>query len=232
MDTFKNIATGVELPDHKLVFFAAPKVASSSIKRMFYEHRHNRPVPEKNEDGGNFRIHQDFSSTRRFYSIPEGKYDGWTKITLVRDPVERLLSAFANRVVEMKILSEKFIEAKEFEKLGLKMNPPVFHFVRNLDRYRILSRPIWHHTDPFTAFLGHDLDYFDHIFAFNQLAELVDFVSVFTGKKATLPKATNGVKVKSKFEELGIEGRKSLLNYCAGDYALLKDYYKPPSLAS
>lgn len=232
METYKNESTGVELPEHKLVFFAAPKVASSSIKRMFYEHSHGQPHPAKNSEGNRFRIHRDYSPTRRFLSIPEGKYDDWTKITLVRDPVERLLSAYANRVVEMKVLSEKFEDDSAFEKLGVQKNPPIHTFVRNIDKYRILSRPVLHHTDPFTAFLGHDISYFDHVFTFNQLAELVDFVWAFTGKKAVLPKSTNSVKVKTKYEVLGSEGRKSLLNFCAGDYALLKDYYKPPSLTS
>lgn len=230
METYKNKATAVELPEHKLVFFAAPKVASSSIKKMFFELFFDQPFEAINPDGSMYRIHRDFSGSRRFHAVAQGKYDDWTKITLVRDPVERLLSAYSNKVVDVGMLSEKWLDPKAAENLGVKMNPPLYYFVRNLDKYRILSRSIWHHTDPFTCFLGHDLGYFDRVFSFMELPDLVDFVSNHTGKKAILPISTNSAKTKCSFSDLGIEAKKSLLTFCAGDYALLRDYYKPPAL--
>ena len=230
MYKFFSNASAVELPAHRLVFFAAPKVASSSIKKMLFEIHFGKPYRERNPDGSKYKIHADFSRTRRFLEIPQDKYKGWTKITLLRDPVERVISAYANRVIDLKILSHKHVDPELMRTLGLRLDPDISYFMKNIDKYRVLSRPIWHHTNTFTEFLGHDLGYFDHVFKFDELDRLVGFISAHTGMNAVLPASTNHSKTRKSLADMELEARQSLLTYCAGDYALLKAYYAPPTL--
>jgi len=211
MVRFSYNKTAVELPAHKLVFFAVPKVASSSIKKMLFEVVHGVPFQAKNPDGSNFRVHQDFSPTWRFQEIPPNKYEGWTKVTLVRDPVERVLSAYANRVLDLNILSEKWVERDALDRLELSYDPPIDHFLKNITKYRLLSRPIWHHTNPFTAFLGPDLGVFDHVFTFDQLDALVAFFAARTGIALELPPPTNSSKTRLLFSALGRQAQQNLL---------------------
>ena len=230
MYKFKPDRSAVELPAHKLVFFCSPKTASSSVKKMLYEVFHDKPFKDHHPDGSKYMIHKDFSPTPRFLEIPEGKYDGWTKITLVRDPVERIISAYCNRVLDLNIISPKHIEQNQMDKYGLEYQPPMHKFMRNIEKYRMVSRPVWHHTDRLTSFLGHDLGYFDKVFKFGEFDKMVGYISEHTGHEAKLPASTNRSKSKRSFESLGENAKQSLLNYCAGDYALLKSYYSPPSI--
>jgi len=229
MFSVKSDRTAVELPDHKLVFFAAPKVASSSIKKMLYQVQTGEEFPERHPDGSKTRIHGDFSPTVKFLDVGHGKYKKWAKITLVRDPVERIISAYANKVVNLGVLKEKHTAPEVLEKFGLHPAPSLGYFARNIDKYRLVSRSVNHHTAPLTAFLGHDLGYFDVVFKFDQLPMLVDFLSDHTGTEAILPPATNKTKPGETFRDIGVQARKSLLNHCAGDYALLRDFYTPRS---
>lgn len=223
-------ASAVEVPAHKLVFFSSPKVASSTIKKMLYEVHFRKSYSDMNPDGSRYLIHNDFSRTKRFLEIPKGKYEGWTRITLVRDPVEKVISAYANRVAHLKVLSQKQVDPDLLHALKLRPDPEMHFFMRNIDKYRVLSRPIWHHTNAFTEFLGHDLNYFHHVFKFNELDKLVAFISNHTGENAVLPEPTNRTSKKHRYENLGYAARQSLLTYCSGDYALLKGYYAPPAI--
>lgn len=228
INTYQSNGSAVELPEHNIVFFSAPKVASSSIKKMLYEVIFGHRFKVVQPDGSRLKIHGDFSGTKRFLEIPKGKYDSWIKVTIVRDPVERIISAYTNKVFDLSLLTEKHVKREALDRLELSFDPPLDYFLKNLERYRILSRTVMHHTDPFTVFLGHDLSYFDHVFKFNQLKELEAYISDRTGVAAKLPQPTNRSKVKFHFEALDVQAKKCLLNYCSGDYALLKGYYNPP----
>lgn len=81
------------------------------------------------------------------------------RFAIIRDPVDRLLSAFSNRVLGRVVGVE---DSSLSRSLALGADSEIFlaRFIDELEAYRGKSREITHHTDPLVHFLGDDPDFF------------------------------------------------------------------------
>ncbi|MBN9673149.1 sulfotransferase family 2 domain-containing protein [Roseibium aggregatum] len=218
----------VELKNHNIVYFPMPKVACTSLKMLFFQINEGRIFEIYKEDGKLMHIHNAAYGSPSFWDVKHKDYENMIRIALIRDPVARLLSAYSNRVRYHRELSEQRIDLDLAKKLGVGPNPSPDEFFNNLEKYRILSSSIKHHTDPATTFLGPDLTYFQKIYRIEELDKLTRFLSDTVQQDLVLGREqTGGQKV--KFMELERQARKNLTQYCLGDYALMKDYYQIPS---
>ncbi|QDL93440.1 sulfotransferase family protein [Paroceanicella profunda] len=207
---------------HSIVYFPIPKVASSSLKRVFYHANHGKPL---DEDAPGASAHAEASSTR-FHRVDLSAYEGWTKIAVVRDPIRRILSAYTNRVLQRKVLSARHVNPAAAEALGVPLDPGLQKFVFNIDQYRALSAPIRNHTDPSAVFLGPDLGWFDKVYRMEELDALVEYLSGRTGVRLVLPSRMVS-ETKIDFADLPAAVQRGLREYCAADYGYLRDYYAP-----
>jgi hypothetical protein len=143
----------------------------------------------------------------------------------VRDPIERFLSAFANRVVYHRELGEGYLQRLEGELVGLKPNPSLREFISDFARYRAASWHVRHHTDPQIHFIGKQLSYYDRIFAFGELSNIPDALQGAVGARITLPhEQTGGPKISAS--ELSIDERRRISEFYMDDYRLLADFYQ------
>jgi hypothetical protein len=106
-------------------------------------------------------------------------------------PVSRFLSAYSNRVIFHRELSEAQIP-NEFRDYGAIANPDLEYFVEHLDVYRGLSWSIMHHTEPQVVFLGRNPAFYDRLFKFNELGALLDELKQRTGLALELPHEQRG----------------------------------------
>ncbi len=215
----------VEVPDAKLAVFPTPKTASSSLKSMIFKQLNGIDFNKQPKEARKGGIHGAFFPTKSFNSIDFDRYKDYTRITVVRDPISRFLSAYDHRVRQLGELNEDVIDMDLARKLDVPANPGLKVFVRNLDKYRLLSHAVCHHTDPFTRFLGPDLGYYTDVFRFDQLNDAVALIGEKMGAKLEMPHKLKQKKEKSSFESLPPLLQGALLMYCAGDYALMKGYY-------
>ena len=171
-----------------------PKVACTSLKHLFFLLEHGRT----------FENYVDHAGTKRHihnaaYPTLSTSEDDWScaadmhRIVIVRDPVERFVSAYRNRVLFYKELSDANVDSTKREMLGLKPDPTLDEFIDHLELYRTLSTVIKHHTDPQTYFVGHTLDYFHKFYRFEELDILAADLSAKTGQPLSLPHKQMGI---------------------------------------
>ncbi len=221
----------VSLQNPKIAYFPVPKVACTSLKLMFYRLRFGKPFEPYMRNGQEVHIHNhslEFGTTP-ILETDLDRYASHLKIAVVRDPVQRVLSAYTNRVVNLGELRRDRVDGTLLDALGVPEDPDVETFFHEIDAYRIVSPSIRHHVEPATTFLGPDLRYFDRVYRLNELTELKKDLESRVGYDIELPNEQRSQNLVS-WESLKPPERRRVLEFVMGDYALLKDFYAPPSL--
>ena len=131
-----------------------PKCGGTSIKVMI------RKGVEGIIDYQN-KIHSRFP-TRLFMEV-----EADIKFCIVRDPVDRFLSAYLNRIVHYGDVP--FVEFDDF----------VDNFY---EKYYRFDNNIHHHFRPQVDFIGHSSSYYNKIFFFNEMSSVPEFLSEIMGK--------------------------------------------------
>ncbi len=217
----------VENTQYKIAYFPVPKTASTSMKHAFYQLEHGKPFVRVKREGKKAGIHDNYVNTRGFYEKDLSRYADYARVAVIRDPVQRIISAYNHRVVREQELAECNIDMDLANALGVPANPSRMDFLCNLEKYRILAPAIRHHTDPFTKFLGHDLAYFTDVVKIRKLPEFAKQIEALTGQKFELGHFQKGAGTPLNLQ-MHRDARDALLTYCAGDYALLKGYFSIP----
>ena len=145
------------------------------------------------------------------------------KICIIRDPLERFISAYENRILFHK--DRKFYEYS-VDKVLCELNNGNF---RN------------RHFLPQTFFLGENLDYFTHVFKLNQLEQLCKVLEIFFNvDKIKIPHLQTGknkkIKLsKYKFEKIHTIYKKDYISFgiksggCSGFQYILEPCNEPPN---
>ena len=213
---------------HRFVYFPMPKNASTSMKYLLYELETGRVITrDEVRNKLNSKIHN-------LYLRPEPPepwfpfYDLYTTFVIVRDPVKRALSAYANRILERGVL-KRANGRKKIKRLGLNDTPSVSEFVDRFDDYRRASVYIGSHTIPQSAYVG---DFYDRIKLRVPIEELRTVPQKFEetlGVKVMLPETQIGGK-KVSTADLTTAQLGRLIDFYRDDYEMLSGLYSPDEL--
>ncbi|MEL7197128.1 MAG: sulfotransferase family 2 domain-containing protein [Pseudomonadota bacterium] len=170
----------VLLKQHKLFYADVPKVACSSIKRMFFEIENGFEFQAFKANAKHWHIHTFYPGCLRG-DFPEAVIQEYRRLAVVRDPIERFLSAYGNRVVHYGEASDQAVK-----KLGffsrLKADPDLGEFIDSLEKYIEIPSLNWH-CKPMVEFLGSDPSYFHAIYDIRQMDDFVSDVSKTVGSE-------------------------------------------------
>jgi Sulfotransferase family len=209
---------------YNIAYFPVPKVACTSLKHLFFLLEHGRNFENYiDRTGIKHHIHNSVYPT---LSTSEDDWSGaesMHRIVIVRDPVDRFVSAYSNRVLFYKELSENSLDSDQSQMLGVKPDPDLNEFIDHLEHYRALSTVIKHHTDPQTYFIGHTLDYFNKVYRFEELDSLASDLRERTGQPIVLPHKQKGIA--GQLPSLSAKRIEKILEFYSGDYALLEGVY-------
>lgn len=169
----------VVLDDHSLFYASVPKVACTSIKLMFFKLENGFPFKGYIINGKRRHIHQYYNGSL-WEKTPHKRIKGYHRVTLVRDPVDRFLSAYKNRVLQLKELSFEKAGPK-LANLGLDYDPDLSVFIERFDDYYSASNSIHHHTRPMIDFLGEDATYYSKIYPLREMKKFVTDISNYVG---------------------------------------------------
>lgn len=201
----------VILNKFELAYVSVPKVACTSIKSVLFEIENGFPFRPFTANGREFWIHNFYHSIP-FSELKRGRIRDFHRIAVVRDPIERALSCYSNRVVQHRELSQEIAGAR-LAGSGLPVDPDLSTFVANIAAYSRLVAEIGHHAVPMVHFLGENAQYYHRVYRFDELNEMIDDISARTGTRVTL-------EVMQKSRRLSAEDALT-----ADEVALLKDYY-------
>ncbi|WP_417451622.1 sulfotransferase family 2 domain-containing protein [Kordiimonas sp.] len=192
-------------------YYPVPKVACTSVKQVLYTLEHGT-----NHGGGG--IHKVYATLVFDLPQPERQPDE-LRIALVRDPIERFVSAYRNRVHGHEEAAHWKLR-KQGLPLTLKPFPTLNEFVHDLADYQALVPSLEHHTLPMVTFLGANPEAYDHIFHLDNIGALETLLSERAGHTVRLPVTqTKGPAISS--EALGTAEREMLRSYYQHDYAFL-----------
>jgi hypothetical protein len=179
----------IVLSKFAIAYYPTPKVASTSIKMVLYEIEHGTRWVNYQDDGGQWwHIHNAWMKDEPtpFHVLPDDA--SLFKFAVIRDPIERFLSAFGNRVHHHQELSERILSASpDTASLGLLPNPDLETFIERLDDYCAVSVSIHHHVRPQTDFIGTSLDYFDEIYKFTEITRIAENLSEIVDHAVDMP---------------------------------------------
>jgi Sulfotransferase family len=216
----------VILKKYGIAYFPVPKVACSSVKHLLFFLEHGRHFEKYVDSEG--RKHNIHNTVYPTLTLAE---DDWAcaaklhRIAVIRDPMDRFVSAYRSRVAHFQELSETSIDLHKAAELGVTPDPELDQFIDNLELYRILSGSIKHHTDPQTFFLGHTLDYFDQVYKFEELKILESDLRARTQIAVELPHLVKGPG--GEIPSIPAKRVRKIIEFYSGDYALLKGLYSP-----
>lgn len=159
----------IYLQNINLIYIPIPKNACTSLKHEMHFLEYEEPYDSSIKQKYGYQNLHDFYNKRDdvFTSVRslEKSSDAF-RFAVVWDPVDRFLSCYGNRVLDLKDLHEN---KTELGKMNLPTEPNLNTFVEHLEEYRKVNSSIRHHTQPQSDFLGGTLGYLDTIYTFDQM---------------------------------------------------------------
>ena len=179
-------------------YFAVPKCACTSLKNFAFQVNEGRPYNGSEASKTGARIHRHIRSFKFKQNRADAPGGSW-KFALVRHPVDRVISCYESKIIGRDRVLDK-VPGALLVVLGLKRNPTLAEFIRDLGRYRLVSRSLHHHTDPLAVFLGPDPSYFDRVFGLHELDQLAAEINGRAGTSVRIPHSNRSDKKHAKVE--------------------------------
>ncbi|MBF9001208.1 sulfotransferase family 2 domain-containing protein [Vibrio nitrifigilis] len=208
--------------NNSIGYFPIPKTACSSVKMALYKLKNECEYNKDDHDG----IHVHDYWTRRL--VPLNHFP--QKIIIIRDPIERFLSAFGSRVYDHGELNRGAIE-RDCPWLLKKLpffRPNISQFIEHLDKYMLVP-VIEHHCKPLSWHVKNDLTKFTHVFPMNRIDDFERFLHEATGEYVSIPKSHVG-KNKVPLASLSRSELNKLFDFFEDDYRLLSSWYSKEML--
>jgi hypothetical protein len=194
-----------------------PKSASTSVLQSLYYLAYGE-VFNRNDHG--YGVHR----WGRLNSAPMVSVG--TRLVVIRDPVKRLLSAYSNRVLYHRQLSQANIlkaRPKLMDPIHV-FDPDISCFLDNLSLY-MQVHAINHHCKPLSLHLqGVSLEFFTHVIKIEESPILEQLLSQIYQHDVQLPRAQTGGK-KIPLRVLSYEQLSKIVSFYEEDYELLHGYY-------
>ena len=180
------------LTEQQLIYIPVPKNGCTTVKQALHQMEFGS-VFDSDAPG-----HEPYVDVHDFYQKREAAFTDkkqlfrnskFTRFAIVRDPVERLISCYRNRVVDLGDLENDRVSLK---KHGLSESPDINTFVLNLVEYRKVSKSIEHHSRLQSSFFGGTLSYLDKVFLMEDLNGVKDFLKMYKPDLKFLKRKTGG----------------------------------------
>jgi len=229
---------------YHLAYQPIPKVACTSLKQAWFGLEFGAPYAKAHPRVRRARgsVHRIYPS-RRFKAREFARLADYWTFAVVRDPAQRVLSAYSSKVLKRDMLTRHAAERRgamgrvrsalrgdRRAARDLPLRPALDQFVLRLDEYRAAFGVIRDHTQPAGYYLGTDLSVFDEVFAIEDMPRLEAEISARSGKPFHVPernKSPDALKV--TVSDLSPEAFDSLMDRLAPEYELLARFYTPPS---
>lgn len=204
------------LARHKIVYWPIPKNACTSMKFALYQL----------DTGRNFRSDYDFQVHAAYPTLANGGLSDrrvsadHLKCIIVRDPIERFISGFSNRVVYHNGLADIEMRASKREAAIMDIN----EFAARFEFFLRKSSSIHHHFQPQMDYVRHVLDCSDLVVDLKEISKVERAIQERAPEFSMERRQTGNAQKKASNLEINEKTRSMLLDYYAEDYRRLEPY--------
>ena len=215
-----------------LAYISAPKCACTSVKELifrienncnFNKIRDNKAAIRLQINGKRHYIH-DFYPTIAYKDQPQQILAQLQCFCVVRNPLDRLVSCYRNRVVRYGEL-----KSERIANLGIKAppDPDLTMFIQYLDEYQKVPQ-IHHHSLPLTHFLGNKPDAYKRIFNLRNIDQLPSHLKKYFGHTRKIDQLqTSGKKInlETSTDLLSAKAIQQIKNRYSDDFDCFGSYF-------
>ena len=201
---------------YQLAYFPIPKSACTSISQMLYQVINDTPFVDDGSDEALLNIHDYFDAGFSELSLDE--YKNYFKFTVVRDPIERFISAYRNRIIYHGDLDDVLAS------MELSDRPSINEFAMDLESHISRCLSVELHFQPVHFRLGSDLSILDKVFPIEEINKVATLISKAIGRNIVLPHVQTGGP-KYTVHDLSSNVLEKLIGFYQKDYELLTPYY-------
>ena len=214
----------VLMHEQKYAYFPVPKCACTSLKHFFFEIENGFRFKSFKVNGRPRYIHNAAYPSNEFNAYMQDATKDMHCVAVVRDPISRVLSCYANRVLHHRELDNVELSDKDIER-GMTQRPTLDLFLRFFRRYRELSGPIAHHSRSLSYFLGKDSSFFHRIYDISQVGQMIEDMKVWFRSVPELRRMQkSGLKLTAA--DLSPKQIAKVKNLFAEDYEVFGDFFK------
>jgi hypothetical protein len=209
----------------KLVYFAVPKNACSSVKQMLFHADTGRPFDPLAETGdAAAEVHRLYPSVEDGGKI-ERWMGGYTRFAILRDPVARFWSGYRDRIVarqDMKHAAEQYERARgNLRRAKLPALPDPDTFAANIATYVASVHIVEHHFRPQADFVGNVWQQLSFATGLEGLPRIQALLSERAGFTVPMAHANATARATTDEPALAPASLRKLHDYYAADYDLL-----------
>lgn len=211
------------LDEYRIAYCPIPKNASSSIKARI------NFLMRGTNDVYSHRFFTDVYETSQTAGLPD--LAGYFSFTVVRDPVERLISYYQKNIMEEGTLARE-LEINRAKEV-LPVRPSLSEFVAQLGDYIFYFDDVHHHTLPQAAYIKSVLPHLTRVYRISEVDSIFAELSSRTGAELDptyLLKSSVGAR--DLLPHLGAPLRHKLTAFYDDDYELLAAWIgadRPPA---
>lgn len=218
------------LEKYRLAFFPISKVASTSVK-----HALGKILDGEHFDDTFSKVHNRWP-TDPVQPADFDRFREYTCFTIVRDPIERIISYHHNRLRNVELLRSNPV-IYVFRKLSyrlrsLSLDATLEEFILHFERYQKLEPNVRPHICSMSEYIGHDVGYFDLVAKMENLEPVVELIRRVTGHTVSIPVRNRNENLPVAFESLSQKAQRKLIEMTSDDYRLLDGYYTPPHISN
>lgn len=160
--------------------------------------------------------------TRRFNPQQFDSRDDLYRITLIRDPIARLLSVYSDLLIDRDVLA--YQGAVKNAQIDLPTQPDPDFFFQNLDRYCAASRQIKRAVMKQQNFTGLDMSAYDRVYDVAEIDTFWHELSLMTGRRVYAPTPRLDAE-RIVMRDLSPKSRDIVRREAQGDYQLFNGYF-------
>ncbi|MDZ7721156.1 MAG: sulfotransferase family 2 domain-containing protein [Balneolaceae bacterium] len=212
----------IYLKNLDLIYIPIPKNACTSLKHAMHYLEYHESFDLSNYRKYGYQSLHDFYNKQRdaFTGIEALKKHNAFCFTVIRDPIDRFLSCYGNRVVQLGDLQKS---RNKLDRIGLSSEPDLDTFALNLVEYRRMNPGIRHHTELQSNLLGGTLEYADKTFPFEELNSLQNMLNSYDSTLVMKSRKSGGPKF--QLSDLSHSSLQFLLEFYKKDYELFSEFY-------
>ena len=195
----------------RLAYYSVPKVGKTAMKHL---------MDKVSLPDGTYHNYGD----KRFSPLMKWRGRDCIRFTIVRDPIKRLISAYADRVADRDDIRRSAVSTALCRMLGLNPSPSLEEFALNLQKYYLINDRIYRHVIPQVRYIGTDPDFYDRIFSIREMGEVAKYLGGLTGKHIVIPQRNASI-ARFTEDDLSPQALANLREFYLKDYEIYGAFF-------